>query len=314
MRWALIVALAACKPQAPPPAAPVAVALPPTPLPPACVTPPDEATPITHASGDATHVQYCLADQCFALTLGSGKLERLASPPVEPTDAAVAHVEAQSPELKVCSSAGCKALTPAVMPGANPLHAATNADGTYFVVLLGDAEAGKGYAEVWDVAKAKKAATFRYARGDFKCGEVAMVGSSIYVGTSECTSPSARAALYSVKGTKIANVGGKDFGVYGNAKVQVEGNLWAFLEENGNHVALQDVVKGKVTKMLDLTSLWHEDAVSKGEAMGNPGESTIVRIADNRIAVVAGSPANGSVAVIDLATGELAITRAPLCH
>src|SRR5262249_55632585 len=137
------------------------------PLPPPCISPPDSATPITHALGDHDRVMYCIGKDCFALQLATGTLERLHDAPSAKTE--VAHVEATSPELKVCTGSDCKALTPDVMPGTTPLHAATNSAGTIAVVLLGNAPAGKGYAEVWEVAAHKRLASFKYARGDFKC-------------------------------------------------------------------------------------------------------------------------------------------------
>ena len=264
-----------------------------------------------HASGDETKVQYCIGttiDQCFSLDLATGALSHLAEVPATPPDAA--HVETTNPDLKICTGTSCKTLTPQVWPGAAPLHAATN--GTVAAVMLGDAEAGKGYVDVYDVTKSKKLATFKYARGDYKCGEVAMLGETIYIGTSACLGPAGRGTLYSTKGRKIANVGGKDFGTYGNANVDLDGPVWAFLEENGSQIALQDVIKGKVTKTLDLGPLWHTDAASK-DAFGNPGESAIIKLAAGKLAVIAGTPANGSVAIVDVATGEIKIVRAPIC-
>lgn len=311
--WAVLAALAACGgPSALPAPAPVTIkAPPPPPPPPACITPPEEVAAITHASGGTASVQYCIGtavDQCFALELGSGRLTHLTTqPPAQPpalSDAA--HVETTNPELKVCNGGGCKTLTPQVWPGAAPLRAATN--GTIAVVLLGDAESGRGYADVYDVTKTRKLASFRYAHGDYKCGDVAMLGDTIYIGASTCTAPAGRAALYTAKGKKIANVGGKDFGTYGNAFTQVDATTWAFLGENGVHLALQDVARGKVLKTIDLKGLF-------GAApMGNPGESAIVRLGAGKLGVIAGTPANGSVAVIDTATGDVHVVRAPLCH
>lgn len=283
------------------------------PPPKACIKQPDEAAPIAHANGRKNRVEFCVGtavDQCFSLELVSEHLERLAGQPTAQTPAiqAPAHLEITNPELKVCAATGCKTLTPLVWPGAAPLHAATN--GAVVAVMLGEAEAGKGYVEVHDVMKAKKLTSFRFARGDFKCGEIGMLGDTIYVGTSTCVSPSGRATLYSAQGTKIANVGGaSDFGMYGNAYTQVEDTVWAFLEENGNTIALQDVVKGKVVKVLGVGDLFEAGSAS----MGNPGESAIVRLDGSRLAVIAGAPASGSVAIIDVASGAVRIVRAPIC-
>jgi hypothetical protein len=313
---------------------PVAVAPPPKVEPPsACIKPPEEEAAITHASGNPGKVQYCIGtqvDQCFAFDLVGKKLTHLDTPPPLPPNPN--RVETTNPDLKVCTGDSCKSLTPQVWPGTAPLHAATN--GQVAAVLLGDAEHGQGYAEVWEVAKPKKLATIRYARGDWKCGEVQILGDTIYIGASTCTAPSGRAALFTTKGRKIANVGPKDFGTYGNAVVQVEGATWAFLEENGNRIAFQDVAKGRVIKTIDVGDLWRKPgeeapaapppakgakpdpkaaAPAKPEALGNPGESALIQLAPEKLAVIAGSPMNGSVAVVDVNSGDVQIMRAPLC-
>lgn len=302
----VVFALAACG-GAPPPT-PVAEH---KPLPPVCIKRPDEAAAITHANGAKNKVQFCVGtavDQCFTLELVSERLTRLSGQPTAQTPAiqAPAHLELTNPELKVCSGTGCKTLTPVIWPGAAPLHAATN--GAVVAVMLGNAETGHGYIDVYDVQKAKKLTTFRYARGEFKCGEIGMLGDTIYVGASTCASPSGRGVLYTTKGRKIADVGGRpDVGMYGNAYTQVEDTVWAFLVENGNQIIFQDVVTGKVTKTIDIGDVF-------GAAkMGNPGESEIVRLDGTRIAVIAGAPANGSVAVVDVPSSIVRLVRVPLC-
>ena len=270
---------------------------------------------VTRATANGSKLAFCIGAttaQCFDLDLAGGKLSRLAEPPVTAHDGA--HVETINPELKVCTGADCKSLTPKVLANVAAIHAATNTAGTIAVVLLGDALAGKGYAEVWDVTASKRTATFKYARGDFKCGEVRLTGDTIYVNASTCGSPAARAALYSLKGKKIANVGGKDFGTFGNALVQVEGTIWAFLEENGNQIAIQDVAKGKVLKTIDVTHLWSMDGNKAKDAMGNPGESAVVSLGGGKLAVIAGAPSTGKVALVDVATGDVTLTTAPLCN
>lgn len=282
----------------------------------ACIKQPEEEGRILHATGDETAVSYCVGtavDQCFSLDLASGKLTHLSEQPKPQPQAltAEARVETTNPELKVCTEAtGCKTLTPQVWPGAAPLRAATN--GTVAAVMLGDAEAGKGYVELYDVQKTKKLATVRYARGEFRCGDIAMLGETLYVNATVCSGTSGRASLYSSKGRKIANVGGKpDFGTFGNAYTQVDGTMWAFLEENGNRLALQDVIKGKVVKAIDVTPLFADAGSAK---MGNPGESAIVRLGNGKVAVIGGTPANGSVAILDLTSGEVKVVRASMCN
>jgi hypothetical protein len=311
MRFVAALALAACGGAATPATAPVIAAPPAPPPPPPCITPPEELAAITHASGGADRVSYCIGtavDQCFALDLVGGKLSKLGAPPQAqpPSLMGAARVETTNPELKICNDAGCKTLTPQIWPGAAPLHAATN--GSVAVVLLGDAEAGRGYADVYDVTKPKKLASFKYAQGEFRCGDVAMLGDTIYIGANACNAPAGRGALYSAKGKRIASVGGKEFGTYGNQFTQLDPKTWAFLGENGVKIALQNVASGKVVKTIDVKTLFG------GSPMGNPGESAIVRLGAGKLGVIAGSPANGSVAVVDTATGDVQVVRAPLCQ
>lgn len=282
--------------------------------PPTCITPPEIEGTITRASGDEASLWFCVgagAPQCFAFDLATKTLEKLAEPPAE--DRSGAHVETTTPDLKVCTGADCVSLTPKVLAGVAKFQAATNADGSLAVVLLGDAPAGKGYAEVWDVAKPKRVAKFRYARGKFRCGQVAMAGETIYVSAATCGAPGARAALYSTRGRRIANVGNKDFGTFGNDFTQVEGKTWAFLEESGNRIAIQDVTRGKVIKTIDTSPLWSFDGQPDKNAIGNPGESAIVRLGNGKLAVIAGSPSTGKIAIVDVATGTLELVTAPVC-
>jgi hypothetical protein len=281
-----------------------------------CIRPPDDAAAaIREASTDGQRLLFCVgtaADQCFAFELATGKLDHLGTPP-KPGPDARARVTIINPDLQVCRGDACTSITPQVLPNSSKLHATASPDGAFAVVLLGDAEHGKGYAEIWEVGKARKTATFFYARGEFRCGEVDMVGETIYVSASTCTGPAARAALYTLKGKKIANVGGKEFGSYGNAHVQVAGSTWAFLEENGNRLVVQDVARGKILKTIDTSGLWTPDGATGTAAMGNPGEHALVRLGDGKLAIIAGTPASGTVATVDPATGAVAIVRAPQC-
>ncbi len=309
----MLIVLAACGGNAPAPAdtssSKTTRTMNPEPPPkPVCITPSEEAVSIGHTSSDGGQVQYCIGDtECFGVDLNTGTYHRLIEPPK--LKAPLSRIEAVTPKLDVCTGTTCTALAPTVMPGTAGMRAATNADGTFAVVLLGDATKGAGYAEVWDVAKTKRSATFRYARGDYRCGEVAMLENTIYLSAAQCGQPAARAGLYALNGRRIANVGGKDFGSFGSAYVHVDGATWAFLEENANQIVLQDVVKGKVWKTIDTSALFDVG----GAKMGTPGESALVRLSDGRLVVIAGSPATGSVATIDVGTGEVTVVPAPIC-
>jgi len=299
----------------------------PPPPPPACIKGGDAMGAIGGATGSDAGVEFCVSDgssnECFTADLASSKYDKLEAPPtpqsamVDPGDV---KVETTATEIKICKADDCKSVTPKVAKPDNQLVAAANE--SIAVVMIGDAEAGKGVAEIWDVAKNKKKTTIKYAKADFKCGVPKLLGDTIYISASVCAGPAARGGLFNLKGKKFADVGGKEFGTYSEVAVQVKDNLWAFLEENGSMVAIQDVVTGKVAKTIALGPLWSPEAPpdveaadtdSMAPAMGNPGESSLVRGGDNQLIVIAGSPATGSLGVIDVNTGELRVVRAPTC-
>ena len=189
-----------------------------------------------------------------------------------------------------------------------------NPSGTTVVALIGNSEAGKGVAEVWDVGKKKKTATIKYAKGDYKCGHAEMLGDTVYITASVCSGPAARGALYSLKGKKLGDAGGKDFGTFGTSPVQIEGAQWAFLEEGAGTIAVQDVSTGVVGKTIDLVALWAGSGSDDApRANGNPGESALVRGAEGNLVVITGAPVPGNVGVVDLDTAEVKVWKALAC-
>ena len=324
---AFVLTLAACgkkKPPEPPPPPVVEKKVePPPPPPPVCI-PPMEPAMVTMATGDAGMAQFCVGDggdekACFSVDLETKKYELLDASPIAQTETieAGAAFSATATEAKVCPTgpeASCVTLKAKAPKGQDgPLVGAANAAGTVAVLMLGNAEAGKGYAEVWDVAKNKKTATIKYAKGDHKCGTVQVLGDVVYINADVCAGPAAKGALYSAKGKKLADVGGKDFGTYGARAVQVDATRWAFLEEGAGAIAVQDVTSGKLDKILDLLPLWSGGAAAAERAGGNPGESALVRGGDGKLIVITGSPAPGNVGVVDIASGEITVISALAC-
>lgn len=278
-----------------------------------CIDPAGEAATIAHATAQGSKLAFCIgtsrtADpkQCIEVDLQSRAYHRLDKPPA--IAAGPAHVETTMPRLDVCVSGSCTSLVAKVMPEMAAMRAATNNDGSQAVVLLGDAERGRGYAEVWDVGKKQRTGKFRYAHGIYRCGDVAMLGTSIYLSAAQCNAPAARARLYNLRGRQIANVGGRDFGSFGNAFVQVDGDTWAFLSENANKLVFQDVAKGTIVKRIDTSKLFGQES-----GLGTPGESTLTHLPDGRLVVIAGSPATGSLAIVDPKSDKLDLVPAPAC-
>jgi hypothetical protein len=302
---------------------------PPPPPPPVCIKAGTEMSLIGMVEADAAAVKFCVSDgaesnQCYAVDVASKKYKELtetpkgASPVLDPDPA---RIETTAKEVKVCIGEECKTVKPKVPKGnENPIDAVTNAQGTHVAVLLGNAEKGKGTVEVWDVAKGKRIGNpIKYAKGDYKCGEARLLGDTLYVSASVCAGPAARGWLFNGKGKKIAAVGGAEFGTYGTVPVQVGETTWAFLDESGATIAIQDVKTGKVDKTIDIGALWTgeaaaeppaegaegEEAAPPAAATGNPGESALVRGAEGKLVVVTGGPTPGSVGVIDVASGAL---------
>lgn len=290
---------------------------PPPPPPPVCVQGGAEMSLIGMVEADANVVKFCVSDgaesnKCYGVDVANKKYSELSeaprgqSPVLDPDPA---RIETTAKEVKVCIGEECKTVKPKMPRGnENPIDAVTNAAGTHVAVLMGNHEKGKGTVEVWDVAKKKRLRyPLKYAKGDYKCGEARLLGTTLYVSASVCAGPSARGWLYTFQNKKIADVGGKDFGTYGTVPVQVAENQWAFLDESGATIALQDVAKGTVDKTIDIGAVWGGGAEG-APATGNPGESALVRGGEGKLVVVTGGPTPGNIGIIDVASGELETT------
>lgn len=267
-------------------------------------------TRITHAVADGRRVRYCIADtdQCFVIDPDVADIRafaRVEKPPLEPP--AGAYVETTQPRIEVCTqAAGCTSLTTEVLPTAAEIRAATTRDGAFAAFLFGGGTAN-GRVEIWDVPRGKKLATFRFGNGDFQCGDVAMLGGTVLVTTSRCGTAESRGALYSLHGKKLADVGGKDFDLLAHA--EVDATTAAFLDERGKRLAIHDLARGKLVAVIDTSAVF----LIGGAQEGSPGESALVRLADGRLAVIAGAPAVGSVATVDPKTRVVGLRQAPVC-
>jgi hypothetical protein len=293
---------------------------PPPPPPPVCVRAGAEMSLIGMVEADDAWIRFCVSDgaestACYSVDVNRQKYAELdeaprgQSPMLDPDPA---RVETTNKEVKVCIGDDCRAFKPKVPKSDNPIDAVTNAEGTHAAVLVGNQEKGKGTAELWDVGKGKKLATVKYAKGSYRCGEARMLGSTLYVSTSVCAGPQARATLYNLKGKKIADVGSKEFGSYGTVPVQVTDTVWAFLDENAAVIALQDVTTGKVEGAIDIGTLWASGDDPDAPALGNPGESALVRGGDGKLVVVSGGPKPGSVGIVNVESRALESTIASL--
>lgn len=327
--FVLLLWVAACGGKSTPPPVkppePVVVPEPPPP-PPVCI-PASETAEIETATADAKAAQFCVADggadACFTVDLATGKYDKLEEAPAAQRPAletGSARVETTPTEVRVCidvadGEAQCTTLKPKVAKGASePIVAAVNPGGTTVVAVVGDASRGKAVAEVWDVAKKKKVATIKYAKGDYKCGQVDMLGDTAFVRGAMCDGTGARGGLYNGKGKKLGDVGGADFGTYRTVPVQVDAARWAFLEESGGTIAVHDTATGAAGTTVDLVALWAGNGAEDApRANGNPGTSALVRGEDGKAVVITGGPMPGNVGIVDLDTGEVKVWKALVC-
>ena len=295
---------------------------PPPPPPPVCVRAGIDMSLIGMVDADANAAKFCVSDgaesnKCYGVDLEAKKYAELDSPPRGQStvlDPDPARIETTAKEVKICVGEDCKTFKPRVPRGnENPIDAVTNAAGTYAAVMLGNAEKGKGTVELWDVVKGKRIGKpIKYARGEYKCGEARMLGNTLYVSASVCAGTDARAWLFNSKAKRLADVGGKEFGTYGTVPVQISETGWAFLDENAQAIAIQDVVTGEVASTIDIGLLWAGGGDTP--VPGNPGESAMVRGGEGKLVVVTGGPVPGSVGVVDISTGDLAVITSLQCE
>ena len=341
---ALVLFVAACGGSKPAPVEPVVVEKkpePPPPPPPVCVRAGAEMSLIGMVDADANAVKFCVSDgaesnKCYGVDVEAQKYAELEAPPRGQSpalDPDPARLESTAKDVKVCIGDTCFTFKPKVPKGnENPIDAVANATGTYAAVMAGNAERGKGTVELWDVVKGKMVGKpIKYAKGEYKCGEARVLGDTLYISASVCAGTDARGWLFNSKGKKIGEVGGKEFGTYGTVPVQLTETQWAFLDENAATIAIQDVATGKVEKTIDIGLLWGGGAAAaeappEGEggeeaaaepaappAIGNAGESAMVRGGEGKLVVVTGGPAPGSVGIVDVATGDLTTIGALAC-
>ncbi|HPH66532.1 MAG TPA: hypothetical protein PLF40_12335 [Kofleriaceae bacterium] len=284
---------------------------------PICVAASETENRIVIANGNLSSAQFCVAGGaapvCYGVDLTSGEYSKLSDPPdAQPRglEAAVATLKVSEKSIEVCVADACKPLKYKVNKAVPPTAVSINHAGTQVAIA-----AAKGVVEVWDVAANKKVSTIKFGKGDYRCGSPSFVGDALAISADVCAGPAARGALYGKAGKRLADVGGADFGTFGLPHTQVDNNTWAFLEESAGKLVLQDVVTGKVVKTMSLDALW-SNGVSHSEklpAIGQPGESALVRGGPGKLLVIGGSPGPGTVAVVDLDNGNVKITRALAC-
>ncbi|MFO0746738.1 MAG: hypothetical protein U1F43_13860 [Myxococcota bacterium] len=204
---------------------------------------------------------------CFAYDLAASTLKKEPPPPAPPADGPEPKhaldgdgwkVDLDAHTVSVCAGGDCK---PLALDGKVPtefLPPSVSEDKTMIVVTLQEGgtaeEGGTAWAYVYDVATRKRLAKKKLAEDSYICGGASFVGNTVLVAMDVCAGPGGTAWLADPKKlTKIADLGPEDFGRYAPQWQRVEGDRWAFLEQGGRSVVVQDVVSGKVVSRLDLS-------------------------------------------------------------
>jgi hypothetical protein len=302
-----------------------------------CVAVNETENRIVPATANADEVGFCVSggvkSVCYSGNPDNGAIKRVDKFPKSQVPAlspSTAQVNPLEKSVEAClGDAKCKPLKYKVKASAPPQSVAISQSGGTVAIAAGDAKAGKGTVELWDVAGNKRIANLKYANGDFRCATIRFLGETLAVSADNCNGPSARGALYSKAGKRLADIGSSEFGTFGFSYTQVDLSVWAFLEESAGQVVLQDVESGAIVKKFDLSSMWAANkpklsadksgsadtvvAEAAAATIGQPGESVVLRGGPGKLVVVAGGPSPGSFAVINVDSGKLSVYRATAC-
>jgi hypothetical protein len=269
--------------------------------------------PTATASGK-DGIAFCLgkdkrADHgCFALELASGKFKKLPKKdPVLPTrkvSASGSHlVEALDKAIRVCGrsiGSDCNTITVGAYRAHSKVPADVSPDGKKLAVVRENGTESVGL-EIYDVATgAREKQSGIKDRGGI-VGDVSWLGKRIMVVTCVEAGPGCNAALFDPETQKSTNPGVNVYAVERPAQ-RANGPLWAFVDSTGSQVALVDVDTG--TKKPNVRAPLAAE-VTSGVAV-IPRDTGIV-------AIVAGSPQAGTVAVVDLSqNGKLVKKYTPV--
>jgi len=263
----------------------------------------DPVSPTATASGK-DGLAFCLgkdkkADQgCFALELATGKFKKLPKKdPVIPTrkvSASGSHlVEALDKSIRVCGrsiGSDCNTITVGAYRAHSKVPADVSPDGKKLVVVRETGSETVGL-EIYDVATGAREKQSGIKDKGGIVGDVSWLGKRIMVVTCVEAGPGCNAALFDPETQKSTSPGVNVYGVERPAH-RANGPLWAFVDSTGGQVALVDVDTG--TKKPNVRAPLVSE-VTSGVAV-IPRDTGIV-------AIVAGSPQAGTVAVVDLSQG-----------
>jgi hypothetical protein len=208
-------------------------------------------------------------------------------------------------EVEVCKGGTCTKIR---VPGAtDELDVSTNAAGTH-IALVTTSEPST--IELYEVVSRKRTARIPLVVENPPCGYVRWVGNAVLVIDTVCAGPDGIGTLYTVKGKKLAVLGGPETdGSHVNADdpqiVHLDGTRYAIGLPMQTEVRIVDSATGKESALIDLDKL-------DGKVTENgPGTMLVTRGGPRTLLVATGA---ASIGEIDLGTGALTVGwTAPEC-
>jgi len=188
------------------------------------------------------------------------------------------------------------------------------------VAVVAGANNKPAVAYVFDLPGGVRRAKFVAGTEDFNCAHVSFIGArTLLVNLSTCAGTVGRAYLADAdSGERRAWVGGREGWQAWDVKTtQVVGggaNDWAFREQFGSEVVIQDVVTGTVLRRVDLSAYVPVDAVSKAPAT-DPQWGWMLGTTNGKLAVLnEGVAAQGVFIVVDPVAGVVErVAKVPMC-
>jgi hypothetical protein len=122
---------------------------------------------------------------------------------------------------------------------------------------------------------------------DYVCGDLRWLGDTLLISTNVCAGPGGQSWL--ARGRNLAPIGllgSRRMNTYGARPVHVRGNQWAFLSAFSRELVVQDIVRGKVLRRINLKGV-----VEEGDEDGD----FLVALPGDRLAIVLGGRQLGDI-------------------
>jgi hypothetical protein len=273
-----------------------------------CVPP--DADPVMMAIGGGK-LSYCFEDdadqlRCFATDAATGKTAAVPAPaPLgrswprqvpAPRAVKIKRAEGKAPVLCRADGSRCKTLKMT-----HEIDAGMGLVNAHNAALTLAALSTLEWIDTFDLRTGKRIASFGTGPAQSSCNWLGFAGDTLVIGEKTCGGDSMTAWLATVKGAKLADVGGDapiELGPM--AMAPAGGDLHAFATWSGDAVVVHDVKTGVRVRRIAL------GAAVAGSAAYLLGDGTT-------LAVVYGGARAGDVAIVDTANGKATAYPARRC-